>query len=1132
MFSGDHSPPIFYDPRGRRARIVTAANWLVSSLLGVVVMSLVATSIWGPVLPALELPDVPRLLSATGSPPPPSRGEPLFNPRNRRIIPDTAAQTAPRYGYFVDWDDNSFSSLKQNAHALDALIVEWLHLGGATGDLTHSDLNKEALVRSWVKTRAPHLKLFPLVNNYNGQEKRWDSAATASMLAAAPTRANFSEKITSYAVNAGFAGIVLDFQELPAASYADYLLLLAELAERLHAHALSLLVAVPAADANYDYARFAKSADALIVMGHDEHFETTDSGPLAGQGWFEAMLRDHLKRVDASKLIISIGSYGYDWTAPGRGKEISVQEAWELLEQSGGALHFDKASLNPTFTYMDDIEHQQHQVWYLDGVTAYNQIAAASAIRPAGLALWRLGTEDPSVWSTFARAPKSATLAANSIRELRSGYDVLYKGKGEALTLNGAPEPGVREFSFDQRYNLITDETIVTFPKSMTVKRWGAREDQVIALTFDDGPDPKYTPRILDILKDKGIKATFFVIGSAAAVNMDTLRRIYEDGHDIGNHTFNHVNSAEVSLERLNMEINASQRLFEATLGMHTKLFRPPYARDMEPQTVDATEVLRLAASLGYFTIGMRIDPKDWLRPKAEQIVHQTLEGALKGRGNVVLLHDAGGNRDPTLEALPKIIDELHAKGFRFVTVHELLNLPRTAVMPQIAREPKWFIASNQAGFRLYSLFNSFVLLLFYLGLLLGTVRLLWVCSFALLHTGRVKRREAYAWMPSSFSVVIPAYNEERVICASIQALLASSPSDFSIIVVDDGSIDGTARIVRETFADTHRVRCLRQENAGKCAALNYALASTNAEVVVSLDADTLLDKHALPLLLRHFSDPQVAAVAGAASVGNTVNLLTRLQEIEYVTNQNLDRRALELVNGITVVPGCIGAWRRDALLSIGGFHADTLAEDADATIRLERAGWKVLCEPFAIARTEAPEKLRGFLKQRSRWMFGTLQAAYKNRTAMWRARPAGVGLFGLPNIVVFQFLFTLIAPVIDAMLLWSLVAGVREYGMRPHDGIPPIIWTVGSYWLAFQLLETAAAALAMAIDRKRAIWRLLPLLLLQRFCYRQLLYLCAVRVAFAALKGRLQGWNKLARTGRLALQPRTEGYTASAAKG
>ena len=173
----------------------------------------------------------------------------------------------------------------------------------------------------------------------------------------------------------------------------------------------------------------------------------------------------------------------------------------------------------------------------------------------------------------------------------------------------------------------------------------GARYDQVIALTFDDGPDRQYTPQILDILRDKGVRATFFVIGAAATLNRNILHRIYLEGHDIGNHTFTHVNSAEASVERLKIELNATQRLFEATLGIHTRLFRPPYARDIEPQTIDGTEALRLASSLGYVTIGMNIDPKDWYRPMAEQIVHDTVEGAINHRGNVVLLHDAGGMR-------------------------------------------------------------------------------------------------------------------------------------------------------------------------------------------------------------------------------------------------------------------------------------------------------------------------------------------------------------------------------------------------------------------------------------------------------------------------------------------------------
>jgi cellulose synthase/poly-beta-1,6-N-acetylglucosamine synthase-like glycosyltransferase len=201
--------------------------------------------------------------------------------------------------------------------------------------------------------------------------------------------------------------------------------------------------------------------------------------------------------------------------------------------------------------------------------------------------------------------------------------------------------------------------------------------------------------------------------------------------------------------------------------------------------------------------------------------------------------------------------------------------------------------------------------------------------------------------------------------------------------------------------------------------------------------------------------------------------------------------------------------------LSVGGFVPDTLAEDADATTSLAVAGWKVVYEPRALARTEAPETLKGFMGQRVRWMFGTLQMAYKHRRAMLRGRPLGIGAFGLPNIVLFQFLFTLAAPFIDLMLLWSLVSGLFAYAVSPHAGLPVALLTVGAYWAYFQLLEVSTSALAIALDRRYHLWRLLPLLFLQRFCYRQLLYVTAVRVAAAALKGRMLAWGSLARTGR-----------------
>jgi cellulose synthase/poly-beta-1,6-N-acetylglucosamine synthase-like glycosyltransferase len=360
----------------------------------------------------------------------------------------------------------------------------------------------------------------------------------------------------------------------------------------------------------------------------------------------------------------------------------------------------------------------------------------------------------------------------------------------------------------------------------------------------------------------------------------------------------------------------------------------------------------------------------------------------------------------------------------------------------------------------------------------------------------------------------VPAYNAERTIEETLGSVLGQTHRNIEIIVVDDGSTDNTYEVAKKRFALTNRVRVFKKPNGGKSTALNFGFAKANAEVVIAIDADTMLHRDAIPLLLQHFKDPRVGAVAGATCVGNAHNLITGFQALEYATSQNLDRRAFELANAISVVPGSIGAWRRDAMLGVGGYSSDTLAEDADVTIKLERAGWRVAYEPRAFARTEAPESLRTFLKQRFRWMFGTLQVAYKHRSAVFDRHARGVAFVALPNIFIFQFLFTLISPIIDLMLLSSVISGLASYSMSPLEPMPNAINAVVAFWIFFQTIELLTSAVALKLARQKGIWRLLPLLLIQRFCYRQLLYVAAVRVAVTAIKGNIVGWGKFARTG------------------
>jgi cellulose synthase/poly-beta-1,6-N-acetylglucosamine synthase-like glycosyltransferase len=339
----------------------------------------------------------------------------------------------------------------------------------------------------------------------------------------------------------------------------------------------------------------------------------------------------------------------------------------------------------------------------------------------------------------------------------------------------------------------------------------------------------------------------------------------------------------------------------------------------------------------------------------------------------------------------------------------------------------------------------------------------------------------------------------------------------MEIIVMDDGSTDGTYEIVKRTFADEPRVKVFRKPNGGKSSALNEAIGKASADIVVAIDADTILLPDAIELLTRHFYDPALGAVAGNAVVGNRINLITRMQALEYVTSQNLDRRALEIFNAISVVPGAIGAWRRSALIEAKGYGRDTLAEDADLTIDLERLGWKVIYESRAHALTEAPQTLRAFLKQRFRWMFGTLQVAYKNLGRVGTL-PRAITWITIPNVLVFQFAFTLLAPFMDAILLMSIGTAVMSLLREGDTAELHAFGPIAMYWLLFQTVDLAVAAYAMYLDGDRSSMRLLPLVLVQRFTYRQLLYWTAIRVLLTALRGQLVGWGKLLRTGTVVL--------------
>jgi peptidoglycan-N-acetylglucosamine deacetylase len=526
--------------------------------------------------------------------------------------------------------------------------------------------------------------------------------------------------------------------------------------------------------------------------------------------------------------------------------------------------------------------------------------------------------------------------------------------------------------------------------------------------------------------------------------------------------------------------------------------------------------------SKGYLTIGMQIDPKDWQRPGVDEIVTQTIDDAagyfdgngkwVPPKGNIILLHDSGGDRSQTIKALPILIDALRSKGFEFVTVSGLMGKSRDDVMPPIAPKDRWAAWANGVAFTIVNVGVKVLSWLFLVGIFLGIARLVFIGALAIIERWQERHAKYDPNYSPTVAVLVPAYNEEKVILQTITSLLASDhPPGFEIVVVDDGSTDDTFSRVTEAFSEEPRVRAFCKPNGGKASALNYGVARTDADIVIALDADTIFARDTISKLVRHFCNPTVGAVAGNAKVGNRINLLTRWQALEYITSQNLDRRAFEALNCITVVPGAVGAWRSELLLEAGGFTHLTLAEDADLTMTIRKLGFSIAYEDEAIGLTEAPDTVRAFIRQRFRWMYGTLQAAWKHHDALFRPRFGSLGFIALPNIFVFQVFFPLISPVMDLVMIGTVISAALDRWQHPAEFSSSTLLSVLFFYALFLAVDFLSAALAFLLEPQENR-RLLVWLFLQRFFYRQLMYYVAIKSTLAGLKGISVGWSKLER--------------------
>jgi cellulose synthase/poly-beta-1,6-N-acetylglucosamine synthase-like glycosyltransferase len=324
----------------------------------------------------------------------------------------------------------------------------------------------------------------------------------------------------------------------------------------------------------------------------------------------------------------------------------------------------------------------------------------------------------------------------------------------------------------------------------------------------------------------------------------------------------------------------------------------------------------------------------------------------------------------------------------------------------------------------------------------------------------------------------------------------------------------------------------LTKPNSGKADALNFGLRQLgdNEEIFLGIDADTVIARDAVALLVPRFLNPKVGAVAGNAKVGNRVNLWTRWQALEYITSQNFERRALNTLGAVSVVPGAIGAWRTSAVRDVGAYHTDTVAEDADLTMALLQRGYRVEYEDRALAYTEAPTNANGLMRQRFRWSFGILQAVYKHREAF--ARKGVLGWVALPNIVVFQILLPLVSPFIDIMFSVGAIWYFIQKHYHPESTDPASFQRLVIFFGAFLIIDFITSAIAFALERRTPDTREDPWLLsqvwLQRFAYRQLFSLVLFKTVKRAIQGESFSWDKLERTAEVTFDETDESVHVS----
>lgn len=892
----------------------------------------------------------------------------------------------------------------------------------------------------------------------------------------------------------GVTGVCLDLSGFADIPPAAVLSALSALRRQVQAAGLGLCVTGPAEAAFLREPDVLAAVDiAVAVLMAADPAPTVAPAP---RDWIDRQLAELTAVAGAGTIRFAVLAAGLSWEGGQRRSSlIPYAVAMEQAAAHGADPALDPATGSLTIRFID-ADRRPNQIWLPDAVTLAPTIHAIPDGGP--VVLWPIGHEDPTLWSLLEgaeTAPASVSLAGQ----------VLGTNIGNLAIVTDAGQPGTR------RHDLAAGPGTApvtlaydTIPRAPHLGAIGQTARPGVVLTFDGLGRPADLDIILATLSGAQARATFFLGLQDTLLRGDRIARLLADGHDIG--LLVEGDAADTGLGgRLGgLRLNLAQHALRHHAGIVTAALRHKTRSPLAMTRVSDIAVIKAMQDKGRLEVPMGISAP--FGPIDTDALHETILTAnLSDPLTFVRFDLTDGNARAVSDALGTTLGLLRAEGVDVLSLPEVVSAEARALNAGAAFAPDLLDRAIYGSLRLtWTSVESFFLALAVFVLIRAPLQI----GLALTWRNRFGVDPEFE---PEVTVIVPAYNEERVIERTIRSILASSYRNLRVTVIDDGSGDRTAQIVDDLFAADPRVSLIRETNHGKWYAEDLAIRRLDSPVFVVIDADTLLHPDAIRLLVQPFRDPTVGAVAGTVEVGNQVNFLSRCQSIEYVVSQALMRRAYQAFNGIMVVPGAIGAWRTAAVRQAGLASGDTITEDADLTVAVNRANYRIVCQPDALSYTEAPETLRQFMKQRLRWSLGILQVCWKHKRAIIEGR--GVGVISILESLWYRLVSGVVYPLMDLVLLAVLVQSAHALAV---GGEPAVLGLSARFYLAIGalvLFDLTNLSVAFWL-RGRWDWSLFLTLPFLRLGYVQILYLSSFRALYHALSGNLDVWDKLLRTG------------------